>query len=80
MLIIFQTAKIEKIIRKEKLGVLKGLRFLGAIFGDFGECGYYRDFGESPIIPSVPIVPFINLSRKRTLPFSFHSSPHTFAH
>ena len=35
----------------------KRLCLFGAIFGECGECGYYRDFGEKPHYPLCPHSP-----------------------
>ena len=40
-----------------KVCFVKRLSLFGAIFGDFGECGYYRDFGEKPHYPHYPHYP-----------------------
>ena len=63
-----------------KVCFVKRLRLLGAIFGDFGECGYYRDFGEKPHYPHYPLCPHSPLYQpraKRTTLLSSHFSPFT---
>ena len=53
----------------------KRLCLFGAIFGDFGECGYYRDFGEKPHYPHYPHYPLCPHSSLYKPPRSAH---HTF--
>ena len=49
-----------------KVCFVKRLRLFWAIFGDFGECGYYRDFGEKPHYPLCPHSPLYQPRAKRT--------------
>ena len=47
--------------------LVKRLCLFVAIFGDFVECGYYRDFGEKPHYPLCPHSPLYQPRAKRTI-------------
>ena len=49
----------------------KRLCLFGAIFGECGECGYYRDFGEKPHYPLCPHSPLYKPPREAHLTFEF---------